>query len=96
MATNEDGPVFPEAAGEATGGGESGGPEEPGGAVLRIDCAECVLEGTAACVDCVVTFLVDREPGCALVVDVAEARALQALARGGLAPRLRHRRRQPA
>ena len=67
---------------------------DPGG-VLRIDCAECVLQGTAACVDCVVTFLVDRDPGEAVVVDVAEARALRALARGGLAPTLRHRPRQP-
>ncbi len=64
------------------------------GGVLRIDCAECVLEGTSACVDCVVTFLVDREPGEAVVVDAAEVRALGALARGGLAPVLRHRRRE--
>ena len=63
--------------------------------VLRIDCADCALQGTAACVDCVVTFLVDRDPGTAVVVDAAEARALRALARGGLAPALRHRRRQP-
>jgi hypothetical protein len=64
--------------------------------VLTIDCAECVLEGTAACVDCVVTFLVGHEPGTAVVVDAAEVRALGALARGGLAPTLRHRPRQPA
>lgn len=63
--------------------------------VLRIDCDDCALQGTAACVDCVVTFLVEREPGAAVVVDVAEARALRALARGGLAPALRHRPRQP-
>jgi hypothetical protein len=64
--------------------------------VLRIDCAECVLEGTSACVDCVVTFLVDREPGTPVLVDAAEARTLGALARGGLAPVLRHRPGQPA
>lgn len=62
--------------------------------VLRIDCAECSLEGTAACVDCVVTYLVGHEPGTAVVVDAAEAAMLRALARGGLAPMLRHRRRQ--
>jgi hypothetical protein len=61
--------------------------------VLVIDCAECVLEGTAACADCVVTFLVGREPGEAVVVDVAEVRALATLAQAGLAPVLRHRRR---
>ena len=66
------------------------------GAVLRIDCAECVLDGTSACVDCVVPFLVGHEPGTAVVVDAAEVRALGALARNGLAPTLRHRRRQPA
>ncbi len=64
--------------------------------VLRIDCAECVLEGTSACVDCVVTWLVGHEPGAAVVVDAAEVRTLGALARGGLAPVLRLRRREPA
>ena len=77
--------------GTAPDDGSGGGGE----AVLRIDCAECVLEGTAACVDCVVTFLVGHEPGAAVVVDAAEVRALGALARGGLAPSLRHRTRQP-
>jgi hypothetical protein len=58
--------------------------------VLVIDCAECVLEGTDACADCVVTWLVDREPGDAVVIDVAEVRALRALELGGLVPSLRH------
>jgi len=58
--------------------------------VLVIDCAECVLEGTDACSDCVVTWLVDREPGDAVVIDVAEVRALRALEVGGLVPTLRH------
>ena len=58
--------------------------------VLVIDCAECVLEGTDACGDCVVTWLVDREPGDAVVIDVAEVRALRALEHGGLVPMLRH------
>ena len=61
--------------------------------VLRIDCADCVLEGTAACADCVVTWLVEREPGGAVVASVAEVRALRALEHGGLVPRLRHQRR---
>ena len=61
--------------------------------VLRIDCAECVLEGTSACADCVVTWIVDREPGAAVEVDVGELAALRALARGGLTPGLRHRHR---
>ena len=60
--------------------------------VLRIDCAECALEGTDACGDCVVTWLVDHDDG-VVVVDLAEVRALRALQHGGLVPELRHRRR---
>ena len=59
--------------------------------VLRIDCSTCVLEGSAACGDCVVTFLIGRERGEPLVVRPAEVVTLQALAAGGLAPVLRHR-----
>ena len=51
------------------------------------------MEGTDACADCVVTFLCDREPDEAVIIDVVEARALRLLERGGLAPSLRHRRR---
>ena len=63
------------------------------GDVLRISCADCTMEGTDACADCVVTFLCSREPGEAVVIDVEEVRALRLLERGGLAPALRHRRR---
>ena len=62
-------------------------------AVLRIDCGECVLDGTDACQDCVVTFLCDRVPGDAVMIDLAEERAIRMLADAGLAPGLRHRRR---
>lgn len=61
--------------------------------VLRIDCAECALEGTDACGDCVVTWLVERDEAGVVVVDLAEVRALRALQQGGLVPELRHRRR---
>jgi hypothetical protein len=60
---------------------------------MLISCTDCVMEGTEACADCVVTFLCDREPDEAVVIDVEEARALRLLERGGLAPGLRHRRR---
>jgi hypothetical protein len=60
---------------------------------MRITCDECVMEGTAACEDCVVTFLCDREPDDAVILDVVEARALRLLQEAGLAPSLRHRRR---
>jgi hypothetical protein len=58
-----------------------------------IDCAECVMAGTAACDDCVVTFIVGRRPGEAVVVDVEAERALRALGDHGLVPHLRHRSR---
>jgi hypothetical protein len=61
--------------------------------VLRIDCAECVLENTDACADCVVTWLVDHGDEGVVVVDLSEVRALRALQHGGLVPELRHRRR---
>ena len=60
---------------------------------LSISCEDCVMEGTSACGDCVVTFLCERDPGDAVVIDVTEARALRLLERGGLAPALRHRHR---
>jgi hypothetical protein len=60
---------------------------------LRIDCDECVMRATNACDDCVVSFIVGREPGDAIVVDVAEQRALKTLGEAGLVPRLRHQAR---
>jgi hypothetical protein len=55
-----------------------------------IDCGECAMRQTAACDDCVVSFVVNRQPGEALVIDVAEARAMRMLSRAGLVPELRH------
>ena len=63
------------------------------GDALTIDCDDCCLQDTAACADCVVTFLLDREPNDAVVIDVAEARAVRLLGDAGLVPALRHRRR---
>jgi hypothetical protein len=60
--------------------------------VLRIDCDDCVMVGTDACSDCIVTYLCNREEGGAVVIDVADVRALRLLQQGGLAPALRHRR----
>jgi hypothetical protein len=60
---------------------------------VSISCEECVLEGTAACEECVVTFLLAPTAGEAIVVDVAEARAVRMLQRAGLVPELRFRRR---
>ena len=52
------------------------------------------MAGTVACDDCVVSFIVNREPGDAVVVDAAEERALRALGDQGLVPRLRHHSRR--
>ena len=60
---------------------------------FTIDCGECAWQGTSTCDDCVVTFICDREPDDAVVIDVEEARAVRLLAEGGLVPTLRHRRR---
>jgi hypothetical protein len=68
--------------------------QQPGG--LHIDCAECVMQHTSACDDCVVSFIVGREPGSAIVIDVAEARALRRLSDAGLVPGLRHQPRDRA
>ncbi len=59
---------------------------------LVIDCADCIGPSVGACDDCVVTFLCDREPDDAVVIDVNEARALRLLADADLVPQLRHQR----
>lgn len=56
---------------------------------LVLDCDTCEMRGTAACDDCVVSFLVDRPDRVEL--DGAEVRALRSLARGGLVPEVRYR-----
>jgi hypothetical protein len=60
---------------------------------LIIDCDDCAMQDTDACADCVVTFICSREPGEAVVVDVAEERAIRLLSGAGLLPELRHVRR---
>jgi hypothetical protein len=56
---------------------------------LTIDCECCTLRDTAACDDCVVSFLLEREPADAVVIDADEARAMRMLERAGLLPTLR-------
>jgi hypothetical protein len=60
---------------------------------LRIDCDECAMQHTEVCADCVVTFLCSHDADEAIVIDVAEVRALRMLSDAGFVPRLRHRRR---
>ena len=56
---------------------------------VTIDCDCCTLQGTSACDDCVVSFLLEREPDDAVVIDADEARAIRMLEQAGLVPSLR-------
>jgi hypothetical protein len=58
-------------------------------ATVTIDCDCCTLRHTDACDDCVVSFLLEREPEDAVVIDADEARAMRMLERAGLVPTLR-------
>jgi hypothetical protein len=60
--------------------------------VLTISCDDCRMQHTSACEGCVVTFICDRSPTEAVVIDVEEVRALRLLGRSGLVPPLRHER----
>lgn len=57
---------------------------------MIISCDDCTMQHTSTCDDCVVMFICGREPDEAVVIDVAEARAVRLLARAGLVPELRH------
>lgn len=59
---------------------------------MLISCDECRMQGTDACEDCVVTYLLDRPEG-AVVFDAAEERALREMNRAGLLPPVQWRRR---
>ncbi len=66
------------------------GPHAATGATVSISCDDCELQGTSACEDCLVSFVLGREPDDAVVVDAEEARAMRMLSRAGLVPGLRH------
>jgi hypothetical protein len=72
------------------------------GDYVIIDCDTCVMRRSAACRDCFVTFLCDQagvaaagpaadEGADAVVLDLAEARAVRWFAAAGMVPTLRHR-----
>jgi len=62
---------------------------------LTIDCNECVAQHTEACADCVVSFIVGREPGKPVEFEQGEANAVRLLANAGLVPGSRFVRQQP-
>lgn len=59
---------------------------------FTIDCADCQHQHTSVCDDCVVSFIVGREPEDAVVIDADEARAVRLLEEAGLVPGVRHSR----
>ncbi len=66
------------------------GDDQPAG--FTIDCADCMHQHTSVCDECVVSFIVGRQPEDAIVVDVEEARAVRLLEQAGLVPGVRHAR----
>jgi hypothetical protein len=56
------------------------------GVAITIECDRCALRATAACRGCLVSFVLDRSPGDAVIIDADEARALRVLADAGLVP----------
>lgn len=57
---------------------------------LIISCDDCTMRDTGACEGCVVSFICGRDPDDAIIIDVAEERAIRMLGRSGLVPPLRH------
>ncbi|MHB8439324.1 MAG: hypothetical protein ACYDD4_09205 [Acidimicrobiales bacterium] len=62
---------------------------------IAISCDDCSLQQTDACEDCLVSFVLGREPDDAVIIDAGEQRALRMLAGAGLVPRLRFTSRSP-
>ena len=58
---------------------------------ITIDCDDCIMQSTDACSDCIVTYICDRDPDDAVVIDIADLRAMRMLADAGLVPELKHR-----
>jgi hypothetical protein len=65
--------------------------EDDGMAHFVISCDSCVMDGTAACADCVVTHLLAPARRELLAFSDDELRAVELLAAAGLVPTLRHR-----
>jgi hypothetical protein len=57
---------------------------------LSVSCDDCRLQGTTACEDCLVTFVLGRHRNEVMVIDSSEVRAMRLLAGAGLVPGLRY------
>jgi hypothetical protein len=62
------------------------GANDDEGVAITIECDRCVRRDTSACAGCLVSFVLDREPGDAVIIDANEARALRVLSDAGLVP----------
>jgi hypothetical protein len=62
---------------------------------MLISCDDCRMQGTDACDDCVVSYILDKPEG-AVVFDAAEERAIRAMTTAGLLPEVRWRKRSEA
>ena len=58
---------------------------------ITISCDTCIMRATRACDDCMVTAIAGADEPRAVVLDLAEQRAVRLLAAAGLVPALRHR-----
>ena len=67
--------------------GDAPDPEPP----LSISCEDCSMQCSAACDDCVVTFLVGQSEEQSLVLDFDQARVVRLLGKAGLVPDLKYR-----
>ena len=57
---------------------------------MLIDCDQCQLQHTAACADCVVSYLLDIDHCSPVVVDLDTERVLRLMHSAGLTPRPRY------
>ena len=55
-------------------------------AVLTIDCADCSMQHTTVCRDCLVTYLVNHTESEPVRFDADELQAVELLAEAGLVP----------
>jgi len=71
--------------------GHRGGPESDQATSLSISCDDCSMQRSAACDDCVVTFLVGPGSEESLILDLDQARVVRLLGKAGLVPDLKFR-----
>lgn len=57
---------------------------------LSIGCDHCTMAESSCCDDCVVSFICDRDPEDAVIIDATQKRALTLLGEVGLVPPLRY------